>query len=74
MKPPILKPREVERVLAKHGFTLDRQRGSHRVYWHSMLQRTVVVPFHNKAIPLGTLRSIIRQSGLEPQEFLRKRN
>jgi len=74
MKPPVLKPREVERVLANHGFLFDRQKGSHRVYWQVLTQRTVVVPFHNRTVPLGTLRSIIKQSGLEITDFAKKRN
>lgn len=74
MKPPVLKPREVERVLANNGFLFDRQRGSHRVYWQELTQRTVVLPFHNRTVPLGTLRSIIKQSGLEMADFAKKRD
>jgi predicted RNA binding protein YcfA (HicA-like mRNA interferase family) len=31
---PVLKPREVEALLKRHGFVLVRQRGSHRQYRH----------------------------------------
>jgi predicted RNA binding protein YcfA (HicA-like mRNA interferase family) len=57
--------RELIALLGEHGFARVRQRGSHIV-----LQRreanttiTVVVPNHDE-IRVGTLLSIIRQSGL----------
>jgi YcfA-like protein. len=32
--------------------------------------RVVIIPDHDE-IPIGTLKSIIRQSGLTPEEFIR---
>ncbi|MEK6301550.1 MAG: type II toxin-antitoxin system HicA family toxin [Acidobacteriota bacterium] len=66
----VLSGREVCRILEAHGFTQIRQRGSHIV----MQQRgggttvTVPVPDHSE-IKIGTLLSIIRQSGIPRSEF-----
>ena len=61
---------DVCRILAKHGFREVRRRGSHIVMQKRIggSTRTVVVPDH-KVIRRGTLRSIIRQSGLPRSEF-----
>lgn len=65
-----LSGREVCKILAEHGFAEVRQRGSHVV----MQQRTedttvtVPVPIHDE-LKTGTLRSIIRQSGLSRSLF-----
>jgi predicted RNA binding protein YcfA (HicA-like mRNA interferase family) len=54
-------------TLLKNGFLLISQRGSHQKYRKE--KRTVIVPAPRKEIPIGTFRSIIRQSGLDPKEF-----
>ena len=62
--------REVCRLLGEHGFAEVRRRGSHVV----MQQRaegstvTIPVPIHDE-LKTGTLRSIIRQSGLPRSLF-----
>ena len=66
---PSLKPRQVERILLKKGFFLKRQTGSHRIYFHPQRGNLVVVPFHSKEIPRGTLKSIVKQAGMEEREF-----
>lgn len=68
-----MSPRAVERVLLGLGFTLDRQRGSHRVYVREAPIATVVVPWHNRDLKRGTLRAIIRATGLTVEEFLAQR-
>ena len=66
----VLSGREVCAILERHGFQQVRQRGSHII-----MQRltdagttTVPVPDHNE-VRIGTLRSIIRQSGVARSEF-----
>ena len=61
----VLSGREVCAILAAHGFSEVRRRGS-----HILMQRvdsgdttTVPVPDHRE-LRMGTLMSIIRQSGL----------
>ncbi|MDE1857161.1 MAG: type II toxin-antitoxin system HicA family toxin [Candidatus Micrarchaeota archaeon] len=54
------------------GFNLSRQRGSHLIFikFESDRKRIVVVPNHREIDP-GTLLSIISQSGVSKEEFLR---
>jgi predicted RNA binding protein YcfA (HicA-like mRNA interferase family) len=62
-----MKFRDFVRILARHGFELDRQRGSHRVYKGRIGGRTrlVVVACHseNDDIRAGTLASMISAVG-----------
>jgi predicted RNA binding protein YcfA (HicA-like mRNA interferase family) len=55
-------------VLQRHGFHPASQKGSH-LKLRSPEGRVVIVPHPSKEIPIGTVRSIIRQSGLHPREF-----
>ena len=71
-KLPILSALDVVKVLRKNGFYISRQRGSHVILIKFIENRKqiVVVPNH-KQIDLGTLLSIIAQSGMSKEEFLR---
>jgi len=66
----VLSGKEVCAILAKHGFLEVRRRGSHIVMQKKMSKGTITVPVpdHNE-IRIGTLQSIIRQSGLSRNEF-----
>lgn len=59
---------EVVKVLQRHGFFFVTQRGSHAKY-KNVDGRITIVPHPKKELPIGTTRSIIRQSGLTPQDF-----
>ena len=67
---PSLSSPEVETILERAGFVLVRRSG-HRVWQKG--ERIVPVPRHPGDIPKGTLRSIIRLSGLTVDEFLAHR-
>jgi len=60
----------VERKLLAAGFVEATPRGSHVKFRKPGLAgvRTVIVPDHRE-IARGTLRSILRQAGLNPDEF-----
>ena len=62
--------KEVCAVLLRHGFIEVRRRGSHIVMQKKTSAGTITVPVpdHNE-IRIGTLQSIIRQSGLPRAEF-----
>ena len=61
------------RVLAEHGFVEVRQRGSHIVMQRRGGDTTTTVPVpDHKELRIGTLLSIIRQSGL-PRELFETR-
>lgn len=65
---PALKPREVIRALERTGFKFERQKGSHRIYIKNNVG--ITVPYHNKDLRIGTLKHIIKQSGLKSEQFL----
>lgn len=66
----VLSGQDVCAILERHGFARVRQRGSHIVMQRVTADgtTTVPVPNHNE-LRTGTLRSIIRQSGLPRSEF-----
>jgi len=57
-------------ILERHGFEAVRRRGSHVVMQRVIEDgtTTVPVPDHDE-VRVGTLRSIIRQSGIPRSEF-----
>ncbi len=69
-KPPSIRAREVVRVAQSLNFILDRQRGSHAVYYRATDSRRIVIPMHgSKDLKPGTLRAIINDMGLTIDEF-----
>ena len=68
---PTLSGRTVIKMLLRSGFVVDRIVGSHHILtMPGEPAHTVTVPVHgNRDLKPGTLRSIIRQAGLTPEEF-----
>lgn len=66
---PSLTPQKIIRVLERKGFVLDRSKGSHRIYYNPETRKRVVVPFHKKDLPKGTLLEILRQAGMSKKEL-----
>ncbi|NNE55205.1 MAG: type II toxin-antitoxin system HicA family toxin [Flavobacteriales bacterium] len=67
---PVLSGKAACKILADHGFNQVRQRGSHIIMQKSLPGTTITVPVPNhKELKTGTLRSIIRQSGLAVEDF-----
>jgi predicted RNA binding protein YcfA (HicA-like mRNA interferase family) len=69
-KPPVLKPREVVRLLERHGFVEVRQRGSHKQFRHPDGRQTTVPMHAGRDIAPPLLRQIARDIGLTLDEFL----
>jgi predicted RNA binding protein YcfA (HicA-like mRNA interferase family) len=66
----VLSGREVCAILAEHGFRPVRQRGSHIVMQQRLPDTTITLPVPNhRELDRGTLRGIIRQSGLDRDLF-----
>ena len=63
--------RQAVRALERLGFEQVRQRGSHIVLKKQTPEGAVgcVVPMHRE-LAVGTLRGILRQAGVTPDEFL----
>ena len=61
---------EVCNILQQHGFIEVRRRGSHIVMQMRTTHSTVTVPVPaHEELKIGTLSSIIRQSGVARSEF-----
>ena len=69
-KLPIISGVKVVKALAKIGYEVDHQTGSHMILRHKEEpHRRLTVPNHDE-IAKGTLLAIIRQSGLTRDEFM----
>lgn len=66
--------KEIINTLQRHTFLYASQKGSHVKFVKHIGQHTyvVIVPANRKEIPMGTFRSIVRQSGLTTQDFIKK--
>ena len=69
--PKLLNPRQIIKVLEKRGFIFISQKGSHVKYRKITKNETltVIIPIHSKEIPIGTFKSILRQSKLTQEDF-----
>jgi predicted RNA binding protein YcfA (HicA-like mRNA interferase family) len=66
----VLPGREVCRILQQHGFAEVRRRGSHVVMQRRTDTGSVTVPVpDHRELAIGTLLSIIRQSGIPRAQF-----
>lgn len=66
------KYREVARRLRKFGLVFDRPGvGSHEVWRHAATGRKVTLPHHARDMAEGTLRAILREAGIDAEEFLK---
>lgn len=70
MKLPVVKPKQLIRVLEKKDCIFKRQTGSHRIFYYSRMQRIIVVPIHSKNIKKGLLRSIIKELDMSIKDFV----
>lgn len=59
--------RVVFKVLTKQGFIVRHHHGSHILMGHEDGRRVTIV--RDNPIKLGTLRSILKQAGITPEEF-----
>jgi len=68
-KLPVLKPKEIVKMLKKNGFQELRQIDSHLHLhlhlYHSEYKLRVTVPMHNKELKRKTLASILRQANIK---------
>jgi len=60
---------EVVKALQRKGFVVRRQHGSHIILRRDVPYSQTVVPDHRQ-IDRGTLRAILRQSGIDTDEFI----
>ena len=48
---------------------MDRSKGSHRVYYNPENKKGVIIPYHKKDLPKGTLMEILKQAGISKEEL-----
>ena len=61
---------DLVRVLKQAGFVEKRQKGSHLTLWRESDKRRVTVPVHpGREVPIGTLRSILRDANISADDF-----
>ena len=68
-KLPSLNSKNIINILERDGFVLDRTKGSHYIYYHPESKKRVIIPFHKKDLPKGTLMEIIKQAGLKKEDI-----
>ena len=69
MKLPVVSGNEAVKAFRKLGYEFDEQHGSHIILRHGRPpHRRLTVPNH-KELAKGTLRALIRESGLTVEEF-----
>jgi predicted RNA binding protein YcfA (HicA-like mRNA interferase family) len=66
--------REIIKRLKQLGFEFDRQAaGSHEIWFNPHTSRYTTIPNHSGDMPEGTLRAILKQAGIEAEEFLQEK-
>lgn len=63
--------REIVQRLKALGFQFDRQAaGSHEIWFNASTHRYTTIPNHPGDMLEGTLRAILKQAGISPDQFL----
>jgi len=65
-----MKSKDVEELLARYGFELVAQEGSHRKWRNVEKRLQVIVPEHAaRDLPIGTLRNILANAQIPESEW-----
>lgn len=66
--------REIVKRLKVFGFAFDRHAaGSHEIWYNEQTDRYTTIPNHPGDMPEGTLRAILKQADIVPNDFLKKK-
>jgi predicted RNA binding protein YcfA (HicA-like mRNA interferase family) len=66
--------REIIKKLKAFGFEFYRHAaGSHEIWHNPKTSRFTTIPNHPSDTPEGTLRAILKQAGITPEEFLQEK-
>ena len=70
-KLPVIKGKDLIKFFLKYGSELKRIKGSHHVILSKFNNHIFVIPAHSdEELDRGLLRGIIRQSGLDIEQFI----
>lgn len=65
--------REIVKKLKKLGFSFYRQAaGSHEIWHNEQSEKFTTIPNHSGDMPEGTLRAILKQANITPDDFLQQ--
>ncbi|MBU2578750.1 type II toxin-antitoxin system HicA family toxin [Patescibacteria group bacterium] len=68
--PKLYSSKDIIKILEKNGFKFISQKGSHIKYRKFINPiSTVIIPANCREIPIGTFKSILRQSKLNKNDF-----
>lgn len=71
-KLPVVKARELIKVLKKKGFIHARTKGSHYIFLHPDKKITVSLPIHkNKDLGRGITKQILEDAKISEEELLK---
>jgi len=66
--------REIVKRLKSCGFVFDRQAtGSHEIWYNESKNIYTTIPNHPGDMPEGTLRAILKEASITPNDFLKKK-
>ena len=64
--------RKLIKKIKKFGFSYYRQaKGSHEIWYNEETNKFTTIPNHPGDIPLGTMRAILNQAGIDEDDFQR---
>ncbi len=67
------KYRQIIKRLKTFGFEFFRHAaGSHEIWHNPVTKRFTTIPNHPGDMPEGTLRAILKQAGITPDDFIEK--
>ena len=68
-KLPVIKAKDLIKILNKIGFLEHRQKGSHLILKHNDGRRVIVAIHTSKDIPVGTLKAILKDMKLSVDDL-----
>lgn len=65
--------RDIVKRIKRFGFSFYRQgAGSHEIWYNPETKKFTTIPNHPGDMPEGTLRAILKQANIVPEDFLNK--
>ena len=66
--------RDIIARLKRFGFLFYRNAaGSHEIWYNEETNRFSTIPNHSGDMPEGTLRAILRQANIDPNDFIKSK-
>jgi predicted RNA binding protein YcfA (HicA-like mRNA interferase family) len=65
-----LSPKYLIKILEANGFLYKRSKGSHKLYFNPVSNKTIIVPVHGgKDMKKGTFLGILKQAGVDKKDL-----